>query len=61
MSWPPTFEELTHESRGAPEIMQKFYDYLLVGDLHHETSTKNKRLSKSFCSDVMFALSNGKF
>ena len=50
------FEELTHESRNAHEIMQKFYDYLLAGDLYHETRGENKRLSKSFCSDVMFAL-----
>ena len=42
--------------------MQKLYDYLLAGDLHHETSEKkNKLLNKSFCSDVICVLSNGKF
>ena len=34
---------------------------MLAGDLHHETRGKNKRLNKLFRSDVMFALSNGKF
>ena len=43
VSWPPTFEELTHESRNAPEIMQKFYNCLLTVDLHHETSKKINR------------------
>ena len=42
VSWPPTFKELTHESRDDPDIMQKFYDYLLAGDLHHETIKKKK-------------------
>ena len=41
--------------------MQNFYDYFLAGDLHHETSEKNKRLKESVCGDVMFALSNCKF
>ena len=31
--------------------MQKFYEYLLAGDLHHETSERNKRLNNSLCSD----------
>ena len=51
MLYPPIFKELTHESRNAPEIMQKFYEYLLAGDLHHETSERNKRLNNSLCSD----------
>ena len=62
VSWPLTFVELIHQQRDAPKIMQKLYDYLLAGDLHHETSEKkNKLLNKSFCSDVICVLSNGKF
>ena len=50
MSWSPTFEELTHQSRYAPKIIQKQVKQV----------KKNKQINKSLCSDVMF-LSNGKF
>ena len=58
--WPPTVNSL--ESREPPDILKTFYsDLLKPGHIHSKSSIKRDRLVKSFCSDVMFAISNGKF
>ena len=40
--WPLIFEELYYESRDARHILQRFYGYLLGGDLHHKECEKIK-------------------
>ena len=62
LPWPPTVESLQRKDRDSPELLQTFYGTLLnFKSNHHETNAKNTRLIQSFCSDIMFALSKGKF
>ena len=60
LPWPPTVESL--KVREPPEILKTFYNTLLQKDNdHHSTGVKRNRLINSFSSDLMYALSNGKY
>ena len=62
LPWPPTVDSLEAKTRDPPDLLQLFFRYLLNSeDNHHKTSDKNSRLILSFCSDVMYALSNGEY
>ena len=60
ISRPPTVNSLqTHE---PPDILKIFYsDLLKPCHINSKVSNKREQLVQSFCSDVMFAVSNGKF
>ena len=58
--WLPTVTSL--QSHEPPEILKMFYDKIVKSeDNHHRIGITRSRIMDSFCSDVMFAVSNRKF
>ena len=58
VSWPPKVEELQCDERKTPELLRQLYEMLLSCKNKSETYT---RFVDSFSSDIIFAISNGKY
>ena len=56
--WPPKVEGLQSDDRKPPELPRYFYEVLSLSKNKSETYT---RFIDSFSSDIMFAISNGKY
>ena len=56
--WTPKTDELQCDERKPPELRSYFYETLLLSKNKSETYT---RFVDSFCSDIMFAISNRKY
>ena len=59
ISWPLKVEELQCDERNPSELLRYFYQILLL--LSKNKSETYTRFVDSFSSDIMFAISNGKY
>ena len=57
--WPPTPDELTSNERNPPRSVTDFLTYLLKPEKHSVSGNVN-RLIKSYASDMVYGVTNGK-
>ena len=62
LSWPPQLEELKNEERNPPDSLMLFYKFLLQSQstVHKKSPEYVERLVRSFASDIIGAVSQGK-
>ena len=62
LPWPPTVENLNSIDSQYPELLNEFMKMLLSSkDSNHSCSVRVNRIADSFCQDIVYAISKGKY
>lgn len=61
LPWPPTVESLKERDEQIPYLLKLFFSTMMESRSDKSSSNIVKRLTNSFCSDILFSISRGKF